>query len=261
MARATLIFLLLALNGGVQSAHITDKLLAGFYQQPDTATEPGRLLTSGTPLEVLKQQGEMARVRLGDRSEGWIESRYISDEKPARVTLLEMQAKTDALQKELELLQKGGGSDADALLRKELKVTKQLLDDARKEVHELKAAGEQKKPPESNPEDRQRIQALQAELTGARESLQAQSRDKTSEQRIKGLEADNRQLRQRMVQAAKALGTEVPPLAEAGTILAAGYRFQLWHIALLALPLLAGFLAGVIFRNYRLRKKYSGLRL
>ncbi len=77
----------------VQSAHITDKLLAGFYEQPDAASQPLKVLPSGTPVEVLKKQAGFTRVRLGDNSEGWVESRYISDSKPAKVMLLELQAK------------------------------------------------------------------------------------------------------------------------------------------------------------------------
>lgn len=85
----------------VQSAHITDKLLAGFYGQPDTASQPLKVLPSGTPVETLRKQAGFTRVRLGDNSEGWVESRYISDSKPAKVMLLELQAKHGQMKQQL----------------------------------------------------------------------------------------------------------------------------------------------------------------
>jgi len=90
----------------VQSAHITDKLLAGFYEQPDSASQPLKVLPSGTPVEALKKLAGFTQVRLGDNSEGWIESRYISDSKPAKVMLLELQAKHGQTKQQLRLLEK-----------------------------------------------------------------------------------------------------------------------------------------------------------
>ena len=65
----------------VQGAQITDKLLAGLYEKPDGSKEPVSLLPSGTPLEILTQQGDYAQVRLGDDRTGWVEARFISKEK------------------------------------------------------------------------------------------------------------------------------------------------------------------------------------
>jgi len=85
-------------------AYITDKLLAGYYASPDLATEPLRALPAGTPMEVLEEKGKFSRIRLGDNSEGWVESRFISQEKPAKTMLLELQAK-------YALLKRQAGSD------------------------------------------------------------------------------------------------------------------------------------------------------
>ena len=89
------------------AAHITDKLLAGFYDKPASTGQPIQVLPSGTPVEVLKQKGEFSQVRLSDHSEGWIESRYITDEKPAQVMLLELQARTSDLQQKLHAAKEG----------------------------------------------------------------------------------------------------------------------------------------------------------
>lgn len=90
------LLLLLAAQPGF-GVYITDKLLAGFYAEPDAETQPLRALTSGTPMEILERQGAFSRVRLGDNSEGWVENRFITAEKPAKVRLLELQAKNAEL--------------------------------------------------------------------------------------------------------------------------------------------------------------------
>lgn len=95
------IVLLLAISSA-QAAHITDKLLVGLYSKPDASAQPTKVLPSGTPLEVLEQKDGFSRVRLGDGNEGWVKSVYISKEKPARAMLLELQAKSSKLQKQLQ---------------------------------------------------------------------------------------------------------------------------------------------------------------
>ncbi|MCB1760472.1 MAG: TIGR04211 family SH3 domain-containing protein [Gammaproteobacteria bacterium] len=90
------LLLLLAAQPGF-GLYITDKLLAGFYAQPDAGTQPLRALSSGTPLEILERKTDFSRVRLGDNSEGWVENRFITAEKPAKVRLLELQARNAEL--------------------------------------------------------------------------------------------------------------------------------------------------------------------
>lgn len=103
--QATLLLLLVGLAGAAIAAHVTDKLLVGLYQEPDTATEPMRLLPSATPLEILQRRSGLIRVKLADGTEGWVESGYISEEKPARARLLETQAKLLELRSVVEDLE------------------------------------------------------------------------------------------------------------------------------------------------------------
>lgn len=101
-----ILFVLLLVIGSAQAAHITDKLLVGLYDKPDSSTKPIKVLPSGTPLEILEQKDTFSRVRLGDGMEGWVKSVYISKEKPARAMLLELQAKLGTLQNKLQQAEK-----------------------------------------------------------------------------------------------------------------------------------------------------------
>ncbi len=92
------------LASAAEAAHITDKMAVGFHASESDAT-PTRLLPSGTPLERLGRHGERCEVRLGTGEIGWLECRYISDEKPARAMLLEAQAQNSELRKQLQAIQ------------------------------------------------------------------------------------------------------------------------------------------------------------
>jgi hypothetical protein len=100
-AQALIAATLTLLAGSAAGAHITDRLLAGLYAAPDATEEPLRVLETGTPLEVLERDGAFTRVRLGDESTGWVQTEYLSDQKPSRVKLLELQAETGEIRRRL----------------------------------------------------------------------------------------------------------------------------------------------------------------
>ena len=168
-----------------QGAHITDKLLAGFYEQPDAASQPLKVLASGAPVEVLKKQAGFTRVRLGDNSEGWVESRYISDSKPAKVMLLELQAKHGQM--------------------------KQQLRQAERELKRLREDLEHRPSPSPSPLPDTAVLATE-------DSAPATEHEQD-------------------------------------------YSLRIWHLPLLALLMLIGFIAGIIFKNHRIAARHgkSGL--
>jgi len=97
------ILLLLAVNA-TQAAYITDKLVAGLYKEAKVTDKPLKALASGTPLEVVSRKNGFIKVRTSDGVIGWVESAYLTDEKPARSILLDTQAKLSILQKKLDKL-------------------------------------------------------------------------------------------------------------------------------------------------------------
>lgn len=84
------------------SAHITDKLLAGMYSSPDSAQQPIQLLPSSTPLELISEKNGFVQVQLVDGKTGWVEKRFLSEEKPAKVRLLVLQSKYRQLQEKFD---------------------------------------------------------------------------------------------------------------------------------------------------------------
>ncbi|WP_241085423.1 TIGR04211 family SH3 domain-containing protein [Candidatus Vondammii sp. HM_W22] len=184
---------LLLFTLSAEGAHITDKLLAGFYKTPDRSSRPIRALPSGTSLEVpLRKKDGYSKIRLGDSSEGWVENQYINQDKPAK--------------------------DSPAESGQQVAPLKPLLADIQVEVKQLKSQLEQARQQSAN-SSQERIQALEQALQTAEEARQ------------------------------NSLSTGNPQTAY--------IQPRAWHIPLL----LIGFISGIVFKNYRIAKRYGGLRM
>ena len=73
------------------------------YAQPNNLKEPTQLLPSGTPLELITEENGFVKVQLVDGKKGWVEKRFLSSDKPAKVRLLALQSKYRQLQEKLDL--------------------------------------------------------------------------------------------------------------------------------------------------------------
>lgn len=257
-----------------QAARITDKLLAGLYESPDAATTPARVIPSDTPLEPLEKQGDFTKVRLGDGTVGWVESRFITDEKPARIMLLELQVKNSELQqklreanKELQALGQATSGTANPLPDPEIAELKRQLADAKAEIELLKrealpAAKSAPPPQEESGKLKQQIIELQQALDAAEKSALKAREQQSEDALMLALQQTNQQLQQQLDQIAEIVGTahstaEAAPLATEP----AGIRLNAWHLPVLLLALLFSFIGGIAFKNYRLAKRYGGFRI
>jgi len=147
-------FFLLLLPTVVNAAHITDKLLAGMYAKPTSAEQPVQLLPSGTPVELMGEVKGFVKVQLVDGKTGWVEKRFLSDQKPAKVRLLSLQSKYRQLQEKLdraeeELTNLNQPVEQVAITGEEdqKKVNGELqaaLDEAEDEIQQLKEHAEQR---------------------------------------------------------------------------------------------------------------------
>ncbi|PCH84653.1 MAG: arylsulfatase [Piscirickettsiaceae bacterium] len=102
MSRLWLIIAVLSLPCASYAAHITDKLLAGMYAEPSLEGSPIKLLASGTPVELQAEKNGFVKVQLVDGKEGWVEKRFLSDDTPSNVRLLDLQSKYRQQQTKLD---------------------------------------------------------------------------------------------------------------------------------------------------------------
>lgn len=206
----------------VQAAYITDRLVAPVYEKPDSTLEPLQVLTSGAPVEVLKKQKGYVQIRFSAGETGWLEGRYLSDEKPARMLLLDAQAKLRTLKAE----QAEGNMAAESVNLHLPSVAEARLQ------RELDAANQQ-------------IAELQAQVLELPKALQ----DREALEELKAQVAD----------AVRLLGGQ-PSLEQADAAEDSPWMGYLpWLFSLITLAL--GIALGVIMIDYRIRKKYGGFRI
>lgn len=64
-----------------ETAYVSDELVINFRSLPSTNGRIAKMLSAGTPLEVLERQpeGEWVRVRTRDGDEGWVLQQYLTD--------------------------------------------------------------------------------------------------------------------------------------------------------------------------------------
>ena len=72
------------------------------YVKPNNTQQPIELLPSGTPIELIGEARGFVKVQLVDGKTGWVEKRFISEQKPAKVRLLSLQSKYRQLQEKLD---------------------------------------------------------------------------------------------------------------------------------------------------------------
>ncbi len=229
-----LLVVLLFLAATADAAHITDKLVVGIYAEPSVEGSPKKLISSGTPLEILERKTQFVRVRMADQTTGWVESAYVTEEKPAKALLLETQTKLRQMKKELDALKAENESEVDA-------------------------AGSADAP--SAPSARER--ELQDALDKANARIEALQQAAAAPQVVPEIGADARldQLETRVQRAIDLLSAgELPVESEqAATRPGIVTRHQAWIVGLIAL--VVGFGVGVAFIDYRFRKRYAGLRI
>jgi len=67
------------------SAYVIDKLLVGVHQDQDLNSAIIKVLPTGTKLEVVKRDGELALIKDSEGASGWVDAAYLMEEVPASV--------------------------------------------------------------------------------------------------------------------------------------------------------------------------------
>ena len=117
MKRILFYFAFLFFIPSINAAYITDKLVVGFYDQPSDKNDPIELLTSGTPIEILRVKEKYTKVRLTSNKQGWIESTYVTEKKPSNIMLLEAQAVIQELKQANKNIDLNSNSEIEKKLR------------------------------------------------------------------------------------------------------------------------------------------------
>jgi len=241
---ATVLLALASTAAAAETAYVIDKLLVGLHAERALDSEIVKVLPTGTRLEVLQREGELAQVREPeDGATGWVDAAYLMPDPPAARRVDELEAKNKELTGELtkarerlEALQAGAGDPAATQAQAALAELQKRL------ASERLRAGE--------------LQARVSELQGAMAAGAAGGDE------LRELKAQNAELRSRL--AAMSLGS-AGASGEDGWHEIAVIGQRLLHsralvIALLALVAVA-FALGVYLMDYLQRRRHGGFRV
>lgn len=89
--------LLAALAAQAQTLYVTDKVQAVVYAEPSLEGNQVRILESGDAVELVSRDGDNARIRLEDGSEGWVAGSYLVVDIPATRQLQALTADNERL--------------------------------------------------------------------------------------------------------------------------------------------------------------------
>ena len=152
--------LLAATTAAAEQAYITDKVSIDVHSLQNEEGLVVTSLMSGTPVEILITDGKYTQIKTPDNKTGWLNSKFLSSEKPAAEEYVQLLAKYKAATEELERAQvnltklpevervaRNAGAAQDELkkrksqiqtLERNLKTRDKQLADAQQAVAELK---------------------------------------------------------------------------------------------------------------------------
>ena len=96
-----LVLILSHLVAAAEDAYVIDKLLVGVHQDQDLDSAIIKVLPTGTKLEVIKLEGELALIKDPEGTSGWVDAAYLMEEVPASIRLKALTDENAALSAKL----------------------------------------------------------------------------------------------------------------------------------------------------------------
>lgn len=214
------------------AAHITDKLVVGLYAEPEARGTPLHLLSSGTPVEVLRREGKFAEVRMADDRKGWVEAEYVTDEKPAKAILLETQARLRQMGMQLAALREKQANDGEPV-----------------------AVASVPAPSAREAQLQQSLSVAESRVAELEQRVADQPVAAAAQRQLQELRGQVQQALQLLADAQGVALSQIESDEEQGFL----DRYLIWIIGLGAVVL--GFGMGVALIDYRIRKRYGGFRI
>lgn len=105
-----------------ETVYVIDKLLVGVHQDRDLNSAIVKVLPTGTALEVLSRDGELAEIKDPEGTQGWVDAAYLMSEVPAQLRVTGLSDENAKLKKELANSSNGaptstGNADRDTLTK------------------------------------------------------------------------------------------------------------------------------------------------
>lgn len=226
------------------TGYVTDKVLAGLHQDKTTESVIIKVVPTGTPLEILKREGELTRVKDPDGISGWINNSYLIDAPPAQTLLQEAQAKADQLEVELENYKLQNDKSTSIITNQDAEVNSEEIKALRNENTELK---------QQSKSDQLKVGELQAQLAELRNQMTKIADGATDSNKIEQLKEENLNL-QRQLDNMQTNTTSNAPT----DIMVLDWQRMIIYIFV---ALVAGIALGIYLLDLAHRRRHGGYRV
>lgn len=235
------------------TAFVIDRLLVGIHETKETDSAIVKVVPTGTQLEVIKRDGDIANVREPGGASGWVDAAYLSPEPPARLRVAALEKSKGALEARLKQLEQAAHGGAPAAARSVVEPASAEIDTLTKENTDLKG---------KLSDEKLRAETLQTEASTLR--AQVKSTALPPDARIVELERSRDELEQTLEDAQQKLAEygARTSLDDTATLLPLVLREYAKSIVLIALVLAAlAFGTGLYVADILNRRRHGGFRL
>lgn len=255
--------LLICLPLAVNAAFITDKIIAEVRTERFDQGAVLKELSSGASVEVLMSDGKYTRIRTTDNITGWINSKFLTKEKPSQLERLELLSKIKATEEKLRAAEKkladAPTAGTDSISSEEIETLKKQAKDARWMKAEMQKA-------------RSRAEKAEKKLKAAlKKQTKKGEQNSDTKQQLEDLRTQNNELEARLAaalllneQKSEPPDTGLTPVAFAATPQKNDNSWAVnmqWFFGSLFTALVIGFIAGLTWLDKRIRRKHGGFRI
>lgn len=249
----TLLLLTCSTVAAADTAFVIDRLLVGIHESKDTDSAILKVVPTGTALEVLKREGDVANVAEPGGAKGWVDAAYLSNEPPAQLRLAELQKAKAALEEQLKQIERPGHGAAPVAGAPAVEGASAEIDALTKDNTDLKG---------KLSDEKLRASTLQTEVSTLR--AQVKSTNAPPDARVVELERSRDELEQDLEDARQKL-TEYSArtsLDDTAALVPVVVREYAGWIALgLAVTVALAFGAGVYVVDLSSRRRHGGFRV
>jgi SH3 domain protein len=139
------IFCLLTTIAHAETVYVIDELKIGLHEDRTIDSPIIKIVPSGTSLSVIERDNDLIHVQEAGGSKGWINSKYVVEEKPGKSRITELEKNNEALKQEIAQLKTtttaapANGTEAQKELEQQLNSERLKAGDLQAQLAALKA--------------------------------------------------------------------------------------------------------------------------
>lgn len=257
-----LLFSILLSVAHAERLYVTDRILLGVHSEAKKDSLLVNSVPSGTSLEILGNENGFKKVKLPDGTEGWVDAAFLVSEQPAPAQYDILLSQHERIKADLDKL-----NEKYKKVQSEIQVRRDQLSNAKTTIQELKknkgAAIKTTNPEPVNTAEldaaKEEVKKLTQQLVELKASQQMAKKTDEQEQGAVIAVEELATLRARIELAMQNLkGEEILTLDDISSIRPS---MPGWFWGLIILVLVLGVAGGILFMDFRNRKRHGGFRV